>query len=237
MSFLDFAPFANQAATPTVGTGRSKLLNVNNEWFVKTDAGIFIPLKGRTILNGTGAPAGSLGDDGDFYIDTAANDFYGPKTAGVWGSGTSLVGPTGATGPAGPAGPQGPQGPVALEFVDENSTLITMPDSTAKNVVRTWSVTLSQTADYEFDLIVAMRPHSTGNDMEWDTEFDGTLVGNAPAEEHKDVSAAQAHNRPFGGQLGNVAAGTYDFDLRFSKEATGGTAQLKYTYLRIWRTS
>ncbi len=47
---------------------------------------------GRTLLNGTGAPGGGLGSDGDFYIDTAAFDIYGPKTAGVWGSGTSLGG-------------------------------------------------------------------------------------------------------------------------------------------------
>lgn len=50
-------------------------------------------IDGRTILNGTGAPSNALGADGDFYIDTAASDIYGPKTAGVWGSGTSLIGP------------------------------------------------------------------------------------------------------------------------------------------------
>ena len=143
----------------------------------------------------------------------------------------------GADGADGATGPQGPQGPVALDFFDANFTVLTLPDSTAKSVARTWSVTLPQTADYHFDMIVGMRPHSTGNDMEWDTQFDGNFVGNEPAEEHKDISVGQERNRPFGGPMGNIAAGTYDFDLRFSKEVTGGTAQLKYTYLRIWRTS
>jgi len=57
---------------------------------------------GNTVLNGTGPPASTLGNDGDFYIDTAADVLYGPKASGAWPTtGTSLV------GAAGPAGPQG----------------------------------------------------------------------------------------------------------------------------------
>ena len=52
---------------------------------------------GKTVLNGAVAPT-TEGVDGDFYIDTTANMIYGPKTAGVWGSGTSLVGPPGTPG-------------------------------------------------------------------------------------------------------------------------------------------
>lgn len=37
-----------------------------------------------TIRNGTGAPPNSLGNNGDWYIDTAAKELYGPKAAGVW---------------------------------------------------------------------------------------------------------------------------------------------------------
>lgn len=70
---------------------------------------------GSTVLNGTGAPASSLGHDGDFYIDTAANALYGPKAGGAWPAvGVSLVGPSGGQGPQGPkgdTGAQGPQGP------------------------------------------------------------------------------------------------------------------------------
>lgn len=41
---------------------------------------------GATILSGIGAPANSLGDNGDYYLDTATGDFYGPKALGVWPS-------------------------------------------------------------------------------------------------------------------------------------------------------
>lgn len=34
--------------------------------------------------------------DGDFYINTNTSFLFGPKTAGVWGAGTSLVGPAGS---------------------------------------------------------------------------------------------------------------------------------------------
>lgn len=57
---------------------------------------------GNTVLNGSGAPASSLGAVGDFYIDTAAHVLYGPKTSTGWpASGTSLVGPAGAPGAGG----------------------------------------------------------------------------------------------------------------------------------------
>mgnify|MGYP000458678370 CR=1 FL=1 len=57
---------------------------------------------GRTILSGSGAPSSGLGADGDFYIDTTYPSYlYGPKAAGAWPSGVSLVGATGASGAAG----------------------------------------------------------------------------------------------------------------------------------------
>lgn len=72
---------------------------------------------GSTVLSGNGPPASTAGNDGDFYIDTAADVLYGPKAGGTWPTpGVSLVGPqgpagtTGAQGPTGPAGPPGPAG-------------------------------------------------------------------------------------------------------------------------------
>jgi len=51
---------------------------------------------GQTILNGTVDPTDNVtGTDGDFYINTTSNEIFGPRTAGAWGSGTSLVGPAG----------------------------------------------------------------------------------------------------------------------------------------------
>lgn len=65
---------------------------------------------GRTVLSDSGVPDSGVGEDGDFYIDTTAWEIYGPKTAGAWGSGTSLVGPEGEQGEPGPAGADGAQG-------------------------------------------------------------------------------------------------------------------------------
>ena len=74
-------------------------------------------LDGKTVLNGTVAPLSTTGNNGDFYINTSTKMLYGPKTAGAWPSGVSLVGPTGSTGPQGPiglTGPAGAQGPIGL---------------------------------------------------------------------------------------------------------------------------
>jgi hypothetical protein len=64
---------------------------------------------GRTILNGTADPT-SQGVNGDFYINTTTNTIFGPKAAGAWGTGVSLVGPAGADGADGADGAPGATG-------------------------------------------------------------------------------------------------------------------------------
>jgi hypothetical protein len=66
---------------------------------------------GSQIFAGTGAPAATLGNIGDYYLDKSTGNFYGPKTANGWGSPIALSGGSGSQGPAGPQGPSGPQGP------------------------------------------------------------------------------------------------------------------------------
>ncbi len=83
---------------------------------------------GNTVLNGTGPPSSTVGNNGDFYVDTAADVLYGPKSGGAWPMpGTSLIGPAGAAGPTGAAGamgpqgvagPQGPPGPAGTSSID-----------------------------------------------------------------------------------------------------------------------
>ena len=75
----------------------------------------------NTILSGSGAPAKTLGINGDFYIDTKNLNLYGPKASGVWKVSTSLrsrdvpvvsniIGETGAMGQTGPKGATGDKG-------------------------------------------------------------------------------------------------------------------------------
>jgi hypothetical protein len=75
----------------------------------------------NTILSGSGAPAKTLGINGDFYIDTKNLNLYGPKTKGVWKIATSLkvkdvpvvanvIGESGAIGQTGAKGATGDKG-------------------------------------------------------------------------------------------------------------------------------
>jgi hypothetical protein len=73
---------------------------------------------GKSILNGTTNPGQATGVDGDFYINTTSNTFFGPKTSGVWPSGISLVGPQGPAGPQGAPGIQGPIGPMGAPGIN-----------------------------------------------------------------------------------------------------------------------
>ena len=92
---------------------------------------------GKTVRNGSGSPGSGLGVNGDFYIDTTANAIYGPKTAGAWGSGTSLIGPTGSTGPQGDQGPQGDPAPTAGESGNAIIDFGAFPGKTDASVVVT----------------------------------------------------------------------------------------------------
>ena len=47
--------------------------------------------RGRTILNGTGAPANNLGLEGDFYYNTDTTDFYGPKLSNTTWAGATVI--------------------------------------------------------------------------------------------------------------------------------------------------
>ena len=74
---------------------------------------------GKTIRSGTIDPTSADGIDGDFYLNTASSQLFGPKASGAWPAiGVPLVGPQGAPGPAGvegtpgAQGPQGPAGPI-----------------------------------------------------------------------------------------------------------------------------
>ena len=64
---------------------------------------------GNTILNGPVNPT-TQGVDGDFYINTVTNMFFGPKATVSWPAGVSLVGPPGADGQDGTNGNDGQDG-------------------------------------------------------------------------------------------------------------------------------
>lgn len=47
--------------------------------------------RGKTILNGSGAPSNNLGLTGDFYYNTATTQFYGPKLSDTTWSGATII--------------------------------------------------------------------------------------------------------------------------------------------------
>lgn len=74
---------------------------------------------GNTLQSGAQAPLQSVGNIGDYYIDTANNRLFGPKKrVGGWpASYVSLVGQDGERGPQGKQGPIGPQGERGMKGV------------------------------------------------------------------------------------------------------------------------
>jgi hypothetical protein len=93
-------------------------------------------IKSSAVLNGTSDPNNSIGENGDFFINTLSLQLFGPKSTGSWGAGVSLIGQQGergeqgiqgndgapgadgAPGNDGIDGAQGPQGDPGLPGVD-----------------------------------------------------------------------------------------------------------------------
>ena len=77
---------------PTVSLTRA-------EWLALTppnpDTLYIITDEGGVLLSGTTAPAAGLGYNGDFYLNSATWQVYGPKTTGGWGAPTSIHGAVG----------------------------------------------------------------------------------------------------------------------------------------------
>lgn len=46
---------------------------------------------GNTVLNGIVNPSNSVGNNGDFYLNTVTYFIFGPKAAGIWPAGVSLI--------------------------------------------------------------------------------------------------------------------------------------------------
>lgn len=118
---------------------------------------------GKTVLNGTGAPNGATGADGDFYIDTSANYIYGPKVSGAWGSGTSIV------------GPQGPGSGDVNGPASSTDNAIARFDSSTGKLIQNSTATLSDTADLTMGKLLKLNA-STGN-PEMDLQEAGTTRG------------------------------------------------------------
>lgn len=172
------------------------------------------------------------------YVDGNDDEVKFKDDAGVVKTFKGDQGTQGIQGVQGIQGIQGlvgPVGPMNVEgLVLENAT-VTLPNTTTPTIVYTDAITISTTGNHILFVMLAVRPHNASNDTEYRVDFDGSPVGPLYAEEGKDVNGAQSNWRMAMIPLGNVAAGTYDLDLLFSKESTGGTAQLKYYAAAIMR--
>jgi hypothetical protein len=79
-------------------------------------------IPGNAVLYGTSDPTGAVGVNGDFYINTTTHFIFGPKAAGAWPAGTSLIGPQ---------GPQGIQGVQGIQGIPGNTVLYGAADPVA----------------------------------------------------------------------------------------------------------
>lgn len=99
---------------------KTSAVDFATEWITGgTGGGGTAGTDGLSVLSGAGAPANTVGRDGEWYIDHDTYIIYGPKVSAAWPlPGTSLVGPEGpqgVQGSVGAPGVQGPEGPQGIQ--------------------------------------------------------------------------------------------------------------------------
>ncbi|BAQ92894.1 hypothetical protein [uncultured Mediterranean phage uvMED] len=88
--------------------------------------------------HGTGTPAGSVGNDNDYYLDISNGDVYGPKTNGAWASSIGSI--KGATGTAGTNGTDG-KGITSIAYTSSTDLVDTYTITYSDNTTSTFTVT------------------------------------------------------------------------------------------------
>jgi len=101
-----YALYASKSGSPS-GTSITNTKVIGDSLFITLSTGQIITAgyvrgetgltgaNGNTVLNGKIDPIVSLGNLGDFYLNTSTNCIYGPKTNGGWGKSTSLISTSG----------------------------------------------------------------------------------------------------------------------------------------------
>lgn len=148
---------------------------------------------------------------------------------------TGPIGPIGPVGPVGPQGSVGPAGPMNVEELISETGTVTLPNVTNPAQIYSDSITITSNGNCFVDVSLAIRPHAGNNDYEFQVQWDGSFKLPALIEEGKDQSNPQSNWRSQTIDLGFVTAGTYTLALFFSKETTGGTAQLKNYTAKVVR--
>jgi hypothetical protein len=138
---------------------------------------------GATILSGSGKPSTKLGVAGDYYIDTATHDIYGPAIQGQrvieWGSATSLVGPPGKPATTVlPLAYRTTNGLVELPSGDtENVITQTIPKAGSYSVIATVDVDNTGTKSTAWDCYLDYaNPNQAGENVDTaDVDVPGSL--------------------------------------------------------------
>lgn len=80
-----------------IGCGKDGEVGPQGEQGIQGEKGIS-GTNGSTIYSGKSAPSSSIGKSGDFFLNIANGDLYGPKINDSWGQPFNLKGPQGENG-------------------------------------------------------------------------------------------------------------------------------------------
>jgi hypothetical protein len=180
---------------------------------------------GNTILNGLVNPTSAgLGQVGDYYINTASNTMFGPKTANGWpASGVSLVGPKGDAGAQGVPGTQGVPGAQGQQGIQgvKGDIGTQGPSGTANMVGKTCAAGTSLRGfDNDGNLICGLNVHSyqyiSAAGITWESaaqsassmSSSGTSCYLATITTQAEMDYVETYVIPGGTSVGNIYIGS-----------------------------
>ncbi|NOW97215.1 hypothetical protein [Mucilaginibacter sp. SG564] len=99
--------YGNSNPGSSTGSNNDTYINTTTGIFFKKSAGVWSQVfsmqtgpagpRGNSVLNGSTDPTAAIGQNGDFYYNTATQYIFGPKTTNAWPTGVRLKGANGNT--------------------------------------------------------------------------------------------------------------------------------------------
>lgn len=185
---------------------------------------------GSSLLNGSGAPAAAVGNNGDFYIRTDTTCLYGPKAGGTWpGACLSLIGPAGPAGPTASFSGLTPGAIVAAATSSSVSTPTAAATVDSAGNITANSVTSTSTGTGNLTMQFGAAPANppAGNALVYADSSTGTLICHNSSGANCLPAASIPASTVQTNQSNAYTTGTQDFSFASHFVAKNGAAANK----------
>ncbi len=143
---------------------------------------------GTSILTGKGAPEGTIGKDGDSYIDTDTFDYY-VKADGVWGKSGNIKGNKGSKGEEGDRGLTGDTGRAGF-IVKDADELAAAVGADNSYIILSKDISITEPLNVKYSVVIDLNGKTLTSTLTHEDDTDAEKYGYAFEISGKDANVS-----------------------------------------------